>query len=45
MLTFQAFCAFADVYLSVYPAVILSKLQMNIRKKLALSIALGFGSM
>ncbi|OHF02017.1 integral membrane protein [Colletotrichum orchidophilum] len=40
-----AFCAFADVYLSVYPAVVLSKLQMNRRKKIALSIALGFGSL
>ncbi|KAK1499400.1 integral membrane protein [Colletotrichum cuscutae] len=40
-----AFCAFADVYLSVYPAVVLSKLQMNRRKKIALSVALGFGSL
>ncbi|WYZ35712.1 hypothetical protein EsH8_X_000359 [Colletotrichum jinshuiense] len=40
-----AFCAFADVYLSIYPAVVLSKLQMNRRKKIALSIALGFGSL
>ncbi|KAL0935510.1 uncharacterized protein CTRU02_210101 [Colletotrichum truncatum] len=40
-----AFCAFADIYLSVYPAVVLSKLQMNIRKKVALSIALGLGSL
>ncbi|WQF80753.1 hypothetical protein CDEST_05767 [Colletotrichum destructivum] len=39
-----AFCVFADVYLSIYPAVVLSKLQMDIRKKVALSIALGFGS-
>ncbi|EHA46987.1 hypothetical protein MCOR27_000039 [Pyricularia oryzae] len=41
----SAFCAFADVYLSVYPAVVLSKLQMNIRKKIALGIALGLGSL
>ncbi|KAF4839726.1 hypothetical protein CGCSCA4_v010879 [Colletotrichum siamense] len=40
-----AFCAFADVYLSIYPAVVLSKLQMDVRKKVALSIALGFGSL
>lgn len=40
-----AFCAFADVYLSIYPAVVLSKLQMNRRKKIALSVALGFGSL
>lgn len=40
-----AFCAFADVYLSVYPAVVLSKLQMDIRKKIALGIALGLGSL
>ncbi|TEA17341.1 hypothetical protein C8034_v000441 [Colletotrichum sidae] len=39
-----AFCAFADVYLSIYPAFVLSKLQMNIRKKIILSITLGFGS-
>ncbi|KAJ0140866.1 hypothetical protein CTA2_1617 [Colletotrichum tanaceti] len=38
------FCVFADVYLSIYPAVVLSRLQMDIRKKVALSIALGFGS-
>ncbi|TLD18118.1 hypothetical protein PspLS_10440 [Pyricularia sp. CBS 133598] len=41
----SAFCAFADVYLSVYPAVVLAKLQMNIRKKIALGIALGLGSL
>lgn len=44
-LTNLAFCAFADVYLSVYPAVVLSKLQMNRRKKIVLSVALGFGSL
>ncbi|KAF6836672.1 integral membrane protein [Colletotrichum plurivorum] len=40
----SAFCAFADIYLSIYPAVVLSKLQMDIRKKAVLSVALGFGS-
>jgi len=32
-----------DLYLAVYPAIILAKLQMNIRKKLALATALGIG--
>lgn len=38
-------CAVADLYLAVYPAIVLSKLQINIKKKIALSIALGIGSM
>lgn len=33
-----------DLYLAVYPAMILAKLQMNIKKKLALAAALGIGS-
>lgn len=37
-------CALADLYLSVYPAFVLSKLQINKRKKVALSVALGIGS-
>ncbi|KAK0392889.1 hypothetical protein NLU13_2383 [Sarocladium strictum] len=36
--------AFTDLYLAVYPAFVLWKLQMKRRKKLALSIALGIGS-
>jgi hypothetical protein len=32
-----------DFYLAVYPTVILWKLQMNWRKKLALCVSLGFG--
>ncbi|KAJ4160376.1 hypothetical protein NW754_003501 [Fusarium falciforme] len=36
--------ATTDLYLAVYPAVILWRLQMNIRKKIALSFALGIGS-
>lgn len=32
-----------DLYLAIYPAVVLWRLQMNIKKKLGLSIALGFG--
>ncbi|KAG7062682.1 integral membrane protein [Colletotrichum scovillei] len=39
-----AFSAFVDVYLAVYPAVILFGLQMAIKKKIALSCALGIGS-
>ncbi|KXH26159.1 integral membrane protein [Colletotrichum simmondsii] len=39
------FCAFVDLYLAIFPAVVLSKLQMSVRKKVALSIALGIGSM
>ncbi|KAL2262439.1 hypothetical protein VTK26DRAFT_1342 [Humicola hyalothermophila] len=38
------FSAFTDLYLAVYPAFVLSKLQMKWRKKLALSGALGIGS-
>ncbi|KAK5164212.1 uncharacterized protein LTR77_009906 [Saxophila tyrrhenica] len=32
-----------DLYLAVYPAIVLAKLQMNIKKKLALCGALGIG--
>ncbi|KAK1521346.1 integral membrane protein [Colletotrichum paranaense] len=39
------FCALVDLYLAIYPAVVLAKLQMSVRKKVALSIALGIGSM
>ncbi|KAI7344128.1 hypothetical protein KC354_g15315 [Hortaea werneckii] len=35
--------AFMDLYLAVYPATVLWKLQMNMKKKLGLSAALGFG--
>lgn len=38
-----AFSAFLDFYLAIYPAYMLLKLQMPLRKKLALSSALGFG--
>lgn len=37
--------AFTDLYLAVYPAMVLFSLQMNMRKKVALSTALGIGSM
>lgn len=43
-LTILALSAAMDLYLAVYPAVILARLQMNIRKKIALASALGIGS-
>ncbi|KAJ5587181.1 uncharacterized protein N7459_002946 [Penicillium hispanicum] len=39
-----AFSAFVDLYLAIYPGVILFRLQMSIRKKIALTAALGLGS-
>ncbi|KAI0469326.1 hypothetical protein F4859DRAFT_487718 [Xylaria cf. heliscus] len=39
-----AFSAFVDLYLSVYPGVVLYKIQLPTRKKIALSAALGIGS-
>ncbi|KAF6791411.1 integral membrane protein [Colletotrichum sojae] len=36
--------AFVDAYLAVYPATVLAKLQMSMQKKVALSVALGIGS-
>lgn len=41
----SAFSAFVDVYLAVYPAVVLFGLQMSLKKKVVLSSALGIGSM
>jgi hypothetical protein len=43
-LTGSALSAAMDLYLAVYPAVILARLQMNIKKKMALATALGIGS-
>lgn len=40
-----AFSAFVDVYLAIYPAIVLFRLQMATKKKIALSCALGIGSM
>ncbi|OLN83433.1 hypothetical protein CCHL11_03055 [Colletotrichum chlorophyti] len=40
-----AYSAALDLYLAVYPATVLMRLQMNIKKKMVLSIALGIGSM
>lgn len=39
-----AFSAFVDVYLAIYPAFILFNLQLSLKKKLALTAALGIGS-
>ncbi|KAF2453059.1 hypothetical protein BDY21DRAFT_388291 [Lineolata rhizophorae] len=39
-----SFSATVDLYLAVYPTIVLFKLQMSIKKKLALSSALGLGS-
>lgn len=36
---------FIDIYLAVYPAAVLSKLQLNNKKKIALSCTLGLGFM
>ncbi|KAI7773404.1 hypothetical protein LA080_011059 [Diaporthe eres] len=38
------FSAFLDLYLAVYPSIVLYKLQMNRKKKVALCGALGIGS-
>ncbi|RMY95778.1 hypothetical protein D0864_05278 [Hortaea werneckii] len=39
-----AVSAFMDLYLAVYPATVLAKLQMSIKKKFAFSVALGIGA-
>ncbi|EYE91326.1 uncharacterized protein EURHEDRAFT_406167 [Aspergillus ruber CBS 135680] len=39
-----AFSAFTDLYLAIYPSVILLRLNMSARKKIALCLALGLGS-
>jgi hypothetical protein len=38
-----AYSAFLDLYLSIYPSVVLYKLKMPRKKKIYLSLALGFG--
>lgn len=38
-----AMSAFVDIYLAVYPALVLFKLQMKLKKKLALTAALSIG--
>ncbi|KAH7122175.1 hypothetical protein B0J13DRAFT_589464 [Dactylonectria estremocensis] len=40
----ESLSAFTDLYLAAYPAFVLWTLQMNLRKKVALSVALGVGS-
>ena len=39
----SALSAFADLFLAVYPATVLWKLQMNRKKKIALTAILGMG--
>ncbi|KAL4938830.1 hypothetical protein BDV06DRAFT_200073 [Aspergillus oleicola] len=39
-----AMSAFADLYLAIYPAVVLARLQITLKKKLALCAALGLGA-
>ncbi|ORY71656.1 uncharacterized protein BCR38DRAFT_520001 [Pseudomassariella vexata] len=39
-----AFSAFVDLYLAVYPTVVLFKLNICLKKKLLLSVMLGFGA-
>lgn len=43
-LILTALSAIVDLYLAIYPAVVLYRLQMNVKKKIALSFALGLGS-
>ena len=40
-----AYSAFIDLFLAVYPASVLFKLQLNLKKKVGLSCALGLGVM
>lgn len=40
-----AISAFVDLCLAIYPATILMKLHMSLRKRLALCAALGLGAM
>jgi len=40
---YPVFSAVFDLYLALYPSIVLMSLQMNLRKKLGLSTALGFG--
>lgn len=43
-LTMAAIAAAVDAYLAVYPAVIIWRLHMSIKKKIGLSLALGLGA-
>jgi hypothetical protein len=42
---FVAISAAADLYLAIYPAVVLYRLRISRKRKVALSVALGLGSM
>ncbi|RYP16620.1 hypothetical protein DL765_005011 [Monosporascus sp. GIB2] len=42
--TETAYSAFVDLYLAIYPAIVLFGLQLSIKKKLALSASLGLGA-
>ncbi|KAJ4122859.1 hypothetical protein NW765_017407 [Fusarium oxysporum] len=39
-----SFSAVVDFYLAIYPAIVLWSMHMHLKKKLALSVALGFGA-
>jgi hypothetical protein len=41
----SASSAFVDLYLAIYPATVLMKLHMSLRKRIALCAALGLGAM
>jgi hypothetical protein len=40
----QLYLAFVDLYLAAYPTVVLARLQITLKKKLALCAALGMGA-
>jgi hypothetical protein len=40
----EAISAFTDMYLAIYPTVVLLRLKMSLQKKLALCAALGLGA-
>jgi hypothetical protein len=44
LMRFSAISGFVDLYLAVYPTVVLARLQITLKKKLALCAALGMGA-
>jgi hypothetical protein len=44
-LTYTALSGSVDLFLAIYPATVLWKLQMNRKKKIGLSVTLGLGVM
>ena len=40
----EVYSAFVDIYLAVYPAIVLFQLQMSMKKKLAPAVSLGISS-